>query len=130
MKRFRSIPQFLIVFFVGIIPVLGICNKISYAFDEHRHASASVSTHDHQSESNHEHSGNTEVHCPTVELFVPGSPFSPKSDPVSEWMSGSFVPVLAFHVVYGEFSRLLHGPPVLPSSNGTLSHLFFSVLRI
>ena len=128
MKRVKFIVHSLVVFFVSIIPALGICNKTSFAF-EHSHAAAS-STHDHQSDANHEHPDNPEVHCPTVELFVPASPVSLKSGSVLERLSDSFVPVSAFHVAYGEFSPLLHGPPVFPRLNGTPPHLLFSVLRI
>jgi hypothetical protein len=130
MTLVKITSHFFILLFVGILPTLGICSKISLAFDDHRHATASSSTRDHQSDSNHEHSGNAEVHCPTVELFVPTSLFSVKSEYVLERILDSFVPVLVFHEADGEFYRLIHGPPVLPRSNGIPSHLFFSVLRI
>ena len=130
MTPVKVISHFLIVLFVGILPTLGICSKISVAVDDHRPAAASSSPHDHRSESNHEHSENAEVHCLTVDLFVPASLFSVKSEYVLERISDSFVPVLVFHVAYGQFDRLIHGPPVLPRSNGIPSHLFLSVLRI
>lgn len=130
MTPVKVISHFLIVLFAGILPTLGICSKISFAFDDHRHATASASTHDHQSDSNHQHSGNAEVHCPIVELFVAASLFSVKSGYVLERILDSFVPALILHVASGEFYRLMHGPPVLPRSNGIPSHLFLSVLRI
>jgi hypothetical protein len=130
MTPVKVISHFLIVLFAGILPTLGICSKISFAFDDHRHATASSSTHDHQSGSKHEPSENTEVHCSTVELFVPASLFSVKSDYVLERILDPFVPGLVFHVAYGEFHRLIHGPPIPPRSNGSPSHLFLSVLRI
>ena len=130
MKRVKFIVRSVIVLFVGIIPALGICNKISFASDGHGHATALSSAHDHALDSNHEHSENAEVHCSDVELFVPASSFSLKSDSVLERMSDPFVPVLVFHGPYSEFYRLLHGPPVFPRSNGSPSRFFFSVLRI
>lgn len=130
MKRVKFIFRSLIVFVVSIIPALGICNKISFAFDDHRPTTASSSTHDHESDSNHQHSENAAVHCPTVELFVPASLFSVKSDYVLERILDSLVPALIFHVASGDFDGLIHGPPVLPRSNGISSHLFLSVLRI
>jgi len=130
MKSVKFISHFFIVLIVSLLPTLGICSKISLAFDDHRDALASSSSHDHRSDSNHQHSENAEVHCPTVDLFVPAPSFSLKSDSVLKRMADSFVPALVFHGAYSEFYRLLHGPPVIPRSNGTPSHLFFSVLRI
>ena len=130
MTHVKVVSHFFIVLIVGLLPTLGICSKISLAVDEHRHAAASSSKHDHRSDPHHQHSENAEVHCPTVELFVPAPSFTLKSDSVLERMVDSFVPASVFHGAYSEFYRLLHGPPVLPRSNGSPSHLFFSVLRI
>ena len=127
MTPIKVISRFFIVLIVGGFPILGICSKISLAFDDHRHANGSSSAHDQQSDVDHDHA---EVHCPPVELFVPSPSFSLKPNSVLERMSDSFVPALIFHRAYGEFHRLLHGPPVLARFNGTPSHLFFSVLRI
>lgn len=129
MTLFKIASHLLIVLIVGLLPTLGVCSKISLTFDDHRDAPSSSSAHDHQSDSSHQHSENAEVHCPTVDLFVPAPSLSLKSDSVLQRVA-PFVPALVFHGAYSEFYRLFHGPPVLPRSNGAPSHLFFSVLRI
>ncbi len=130
MKRLIPLICCLLVLVGGIAAALAVCEKISFAATDQRHASVSPTTHDHHSESHHEHSDDANVHCPTVKEFVATPVFSVKPDRGQERVVNPVAAILALGMGYGAFHRLIHGPPAFAHSSGIPSHLFVSVLRI
>ena len=130
MKRLIGIICSLFVFLASTAAAWASCKQVSFTSDDNRQASVFHSAYDYHSDSHHEHSDDAKVHCPTVKEFVPTAVFAAKPDRGQERVVNPFAAVLAFRMSYGEFHRLIHGPPHFAHSSGIPSHLFLSVLRI